>query len=575
MVSFPKFRVNSYSVSVFASAGDAIQLCLLFPGLRRRSRAPRNDDTGSTIHFGEDTRMHYLIRKLLFVFLLSVASIASSITPKDTLVIASKIDDLITLDPAAMFELPALEYAYNSYDRLIGYDINKPTKFYGIIAKDWSISADGLIYTFTIKKDLKFASGNPITVQDVVFSLQRVILLNKAPSSILGQFGFNPENVKTGISVISADSLQLKFKTKFAANLVLNCLTAPVASIVDKQEVLAHQENNDLGNKWLSTNHAGSGLFKLNKWVANEILYLEKNPYFKQPTTINKVIVRHVGESSTQKLLLEQNDIDVAKNLQANNLEKLSRQVKLVATLKSSLICLCLNQNNPYLQHKEVRQAIKYLIDYQGIKDNLFKDRVEVHQSFIPKGFFAANDNNPFSFNLEKAKALLKKAGLENGFTISLDAKNIMLAQAIQSSLSKAGIKVSIIPGNGKQVLTKFRERKYDAIITSWGADYKDPHANAVSFTNNPNNSAEGSEKTLAWRASWAIPELTLLTMQAAKEGDITKRKQLYSILQQQFFDNSPIIVMFQEADISAINNKAAAFKIGLNADSNAHYYGI
>jgi peptide/nickel transport system substrate-binding protein len=524
------------------------------------------------MHILRKNKLIFISQYLLIGLLVLINSVAYAITPKDTLVIAYRIDEMITLDPAAMFEFSALEYANNTYERLLGYDTKGTGKIVGIIANDWKISKDGKTYTFTIHNDLKFASGDPITADDVVFSLQRAIILNKAPSAILSQFGFTKDNVLTMIKVISPYVLQLQVNEVFAPNLVLNCLTNPVASIVNKKEVLAHQDNNDLGNKWLSTHHAGSGPFKLNKWAANEMLYLEKNTYFKGPVSIDKVIIRHVSESATQKLLLEKNDVDIARNLQPNNIEELGQQIQLIKYLKDNLICLCLNQNNQYLKHKEVRQAIKFLVDYQSIKDNLLKDKAEVHQSFIPLGFFAASNRNPFSFRLNKAKKLLKQVGLTDGFTISLDAKNILLAQAMQASLAQAGIKVSIIPGDSKQVLTKFRERNYDAILTTWATDYKDPHANAVSFTRNPDNSEQGVEKTLAWRAAWDIPELTKLTTQAAKELNINKRKAIYTNIQRQFFMDSPIVVLFQEMEVYAVH-KQASFKLGL--DTGARTYTL
>jgi peptide/nickel transport system substrate-binding protein len=224
------------------------------------------------------------------------------------------------------------------------------------------------------------------------------------------------------------------------------------------------------------------------------------------------------------------------------------------------------------LKHRGVRQAIKFLIDYQNIKNSLLKDKAEIHQSFIPKGFFAANNHTPFSLHLNKAKKLLKQAGLSKGFTISLDAKNILLAQAIQASLAQADIKVSIIPGNSKQVLTKFRERNYDAILTTWATDYKDPHANAVSFTRNPDNSAQSTEKTLAWRTAWDIPELSQLTNQAAKELNPIKRKAIYMQIQRKFFADSPILVLFQEMEAYAVH-KNASFKLDLN--SRAYTYTL
>ena len=283
--------------------------------------------------------------------------------------------------------------------------------------------------------------------------------------------------------------------------------------------------------------------------------------------------MRHVSEPATQQLLLEHGDIDAARNLPTSNLLNLNKQLLVQTALKSNLICLCLNQQNKYLQQAEVRQAIKYLIDYQAIKDNLFNQSVTVQQSFIPSHFFAANQLNPFKLNITKAKKLLAKVGLAQGFTISLDAKHTLLAQAIQASLAAANIKVAIIPGDSKQVLTKFRDRNYEAILTTWGADYQDPHANAQSFVNNDNNAASNVDKTLAWRTNWQIPELTKLTMQAAQEVALIKRRQLYTTLQQQFFTQAPIIVLFQETDILALNNKALAYKTAFIADANAFQY--
>jgi len=96
-----------------------------------------------------------------------------------------KIDDLITLDPAEIFEFAGAEYAANTYDRLINYDVEDVSRIYGGIAESWKISDDGMTYLFKIRKGVTFASGNKLTADDVVFSLQRVIILDKSPAFIL------------------------------------------------------------------------------------------------------------------------------------------------------------------------------------------------------------------------------------------------------------------------------------------------------------------------------------------------------------------------------------------------------
>jgi MarR-like DNA-binding transcriptional regulator SgrR of sgrS sRNA len=73
------------------------------------------------------------------------------------------------------------------------------SKVYGEVAESWTVSPDGKTFTFKIRQNKKFASGNPLTAEDVAFSLQRAVLLDKSPAFILGQFGFTKDNVKDKI----------------------------------------------------------------------------------------------------------------------------------------------------------------------------------------------------------------------------------------------------------------------------------------------------------------------------------------------------------------------------------------
>ncbi len=100
------------------------------------------------------------------------------------------------MDPAEAFEISAGEIMGNTYDRLVRFDVADPSKLYGDVAKSWTVGADGKTYAFELKPGLKFASGNALTAEDVVFSLQRAVLLDKTPAFILTQFGFTKDNVK-------------------------------------------------------------------------------------------------------------------------------------------------------------------------------------------------------------------------------------------------------------------------------------------------------------------------------------------------------------------------------------------
>ncbi|MCX7382864.1 MAG: ABC transporter substrate-binding protein, partial [Alphaproteobacteria bacterium] len=126
----------------------------------------------------------------------SYAGEASADTPKDTIVVGKIIDEIISLDPAEAFEVVSGEITGNCYERLVVPSVANPSVIVGEIAESWTVSPDGLTFTFTIKPNLKFASGNPITAEDVAFSLQRTIKLNKTPAFIINQFGATKDNVE-------------------------------------------------------------------------------------------------------------------------------------------------------------------------------------------------------------------------------------------------------------------------------------------------------------------------------------------------------------------------------------------
>ena len=496
-------------------------------------------------------------------------------TPKDTLVVTWAIDDIITMDPAESFEISAGEIMGNAYDRLLRYDVNDPSKLVPDIAQSWTVSPDDKTYTFKIKPGLKFASGNPLTAEDVAYSLQRAVMLDKTPAFILTQFGFTKDNVQAKVRVVDPLTVVLLIDKPFAPTFVLNCLTANIASIVDKKLLQAHEKNNDWGYGWLKTNYAGSGPMKLREWRANEIVALERNDnYWGAKSKVNRVIYRHVKEAATQRLMLEKGDADIARNLTPTDLAALAsnKDIKTTATPKGTVFYISLNQKNPNLAKPEVREALKWLMDYNAIGNTLIKNIGVVHQNFLPVGLLGASTENPYKLDVDKAKALLAKAGVGSGFKVTIDMRTTQpvqgITEAFQQTAKRAGINIEILPGDGRQTLTKYRARQHDMYIGQWGADYWDPHTNADTFARNPDNSDNAKSKPLAWRNAWDIPELTKQADAAALERDGKKRKAMYEAMQAEFRKNSPFIMIYQQTEVAAYRSNLQGLKIGPTSDA-------
>jgi len=492
-------------------------------------------------------------------------------TPADTLIMAFSIDELTTLDPAEIFEFAGLEYANNTYERLVEWDPNDVKKIKGQLAEKWEVSETGTLYTFTLKPNIVFASNQPITAADVAFSLQRAVYLNKGPASILTQLGLNATNAEKNIVALNDKTITIKIDKAYAQNFVLYCLSSPVAAIVEKNLVLKHQQQKDFGNQWLKTHFAGSGPYMLKNWKANELLSLHANPYYWQSKPkLPHVIIRHVKEASTQQLLLTKGDIDIARNLHAEQIKSL-KNAKIIEAPKAWSIYLGLNQQNHYLKIPEVRLAIKYLIDYEGISQTLLKNQAIVHQGLIPKGIAGSFDKIAYQHNIEKAKEFLKAVNLEKGFSITLDTTQLELAAALQQNFAAANIKLNIIPGDAKQIFTKYRARQHDIFLGTWGTDYPDAHANASNLLYNPNNNDDSPLKTIAWRNSWYIPEIAPRVENALLEQDSNKRAKLYIDLQKEVLDDSPIIMMWQKTEVVATQPTITGFILGPISDTTTY----
>ena len=214
----------------------------------------------------------------------------------------------------------------------------------------------------------------------------------------------------------------------------------------------------------------------------NEQYALEANAsWYKGAPKNKRVIVRHVPEPASQRLLLEKGDIDIARNLSKDQLAAIKSNTNLgtVQGDKGYILYLGLNTKNPNFAKPEVREAMKWLVDYSSIERNIVEGTYKPHQAFLPNGFLGAIDDKPYKFDPAKAKELLAKAGLPNGFSVTMDVRYTSpitdIAQAIQANLAQAGIKLELIPGDGKATLTKYRARTHDIYIGQWGPDYLDP----------------------------------------------------------------------------------------------------
>ena len=295
--------------------------------------------------------------------------------------------------------------------------------------------------------------------------------------------------------------------------------------------------------------------------------------YFNGAPEIDSVIIRHVSEAATQQLLLENGDIDLARNLTPDQIASLdTTQIKVETFPQAAVHFLSFNQKTESLTNPAVWEAARYLVDYKGMTDTIIKGQMETHQAFWPKGFPGSYDETPFFYDPAKAKAILEDAGVETPLTVTLDVINAPpftdMAQSLQASFSDAGINFEILPGTGAQVITKYRERTHQAMLLYWGPDFMDPHSNAKAFAYNSNNSDANYAATTTWRNAWAVPDaINKETMAALSETDADTRLEMYRDLQKKVQESSPIVIMFQAAYQVAMDPQVTGYVNGATSD--------
>ena len=281
-----------------------------------------------------------------------------------------------------------------------------------------------------IKNDIKFSNGETLTIDDVLFSLERAKASPKMSQDLYMIESFE-----------KVDDRTLKINTLYDAGNLLHKLASGGVAIINKK-AFEKDENNIVG----------TGMFKLKEWVAGEKLVLERNEFFKDSkSNIDTLVVKFVPEANSRMIMLETGEIDLARDLLPLDFQKISEDTKFttVEVETPSNMFLGFDLRNELLADKRVRQAIAYAINNEDLVKTVFNGSASVATSPIPKITTGHNENsNNYPQNIEKAKQLLAEAGYPNGFNIELfvseDNQRIDMAVIIQDQLKKIGINAEI-----------------------------------------------------------------------------------------------------------------------------------
>ena len=248
---------------------------------------------------------------LLGIGLLAVSMAQNS--RSSTLVYGGDFSDLISLDPGISYEFSGGLVTDNLYETLVKFEGEDLSTLKPGIAARWVVKDAGSSWKVTFNlASKKFASGNPVTAADVVYTFDRAIALKGNGSFLFDEVA----NMKIGSTkALGKSTVEVSLPKTASPAAFLNLLTFNIGGIVDSVLVKSKAVNNDYGSEWLKRNSAGSGAFVLNRWDQNQQVVLDANPNSSLKAKLSRVILREMKEANTQKIALESGEIDIAENL--------------------------------------------------------------------------------------------------------------------------------------------------------------------------------------------------------------------------------------------------------------------
>jgi len=459
-------------------------------------------------------------------------------------------ENTTSLDPARAFEPESGIILKGTYDTLVTFPPDNVDKIVPDLAT-WTISTDGLTYTFTLKDGLTFSSGNPVTANDAVFSFNRMKNIKGNPSFLAATI--------SSVSAPDAKTIVLKLTTPDPA--ILAKLVYPAFAVTDSAVVKQHggtdaadADKSDTAGSWLDNNSAGTGPYVLTQWDKHNQTTLVRNTKYKGTTpAFDQVILRDIPQAATQKSSLETGDIDIAYDLTPDQSASVkgNSSLKLFEGAGNTVFFLLMNQDKTIggpLSDPKVDQAIRLALDYSGVL-KLTGGSAVTPASVIPVGFADAfGTDKALTRNLDAAKKLLADAGQSSGFTINLEYPDFTYqgvnigttAQKVQADLKDLGITVNLKPADVQVALANYRTGKSAFALWFWGPDFIDPQ-DYVEFL--PDGIVG---KRANWTSANSDPAIQKVRDQLNIETDTAKRTALFAQMQTYLQQNGPFAPIVQ-----------------------------
>jgi peptide/nickel transport system substrate-binding protein len=457
-------------------------------------------------------------------------------------------EEPLSLDPIIPSDNGSIWVIYQMFDQLT--TVNEDSS--GIapsIAESWEISPDGTLYTFVIRQGVTFHDGSPMTMEDVVFSLERVF----DPKGSGYSFLFGPV---AGVKAVDDTSLQITLKEPFTP--LLDNLNVFPASIVPKAAVEADAEA-------FAQNPVGTGPFKLQEFAKGRQVHLVKHDEYWKPDRphLNEVIIPYVTDDNTRILRVQGGEVDAAVAIPYAQIDQLDGQDDIDVQIEELFRFdgMWLNHAKSPLDDVKVRQALNYATDKEAMLKSIFFDKVEVANHMMPKMKYWRDDVAAYEYDPERAKSLIAESKAADGFKIPIviptgDVIIQQIAQIVKESYAGIGVDVQITNLDIGTAYTNFSGFNYTA-GANWYITSDVPGPDELAAIQFDYSATSG---TKSFFSNYNSKKATELVQEAGRSDDDT-REQLFGELQQLVMDDAVLVALFFTPARAALRSNVKDFK--------------
>jgi oligopeptide transport system substrate-binding protein len=464
------------------------------------------------------------------------------------------------LDPNVIYAFTDSQIAYALFEGLTKLDgvTSKPVP---AAAESWDVSADGMTYTFHLRRNARWSNGDPVTADDFVYSIHRILSPAFAANysymlwPIVNAEAFNSGKItdfsQVGAKALDPLTLQLKLErpTPYLPALASHTTWLPV----HKATVEQFGKMDEKGTKWTRPgNLVGNGAFKLVEWVPNARVAVEKNTFYwdNAATRLNRIEFYPIEKADLEELNYRSGQLHSTQAIPMSKIDsyRTHQPSDLVVDPVLATFYLFINVTRPPFDNVKLRLALAHALDRATLCRDVTRGTYPVAHEMTPPNCGGYTSRAVISDDFDLARKLLAEAGYPGGKGLApIEVQSyegevpLGMLEAIQAMwLKELGIHISIVQLEQKTLFQNQHDRNYSIAYSGWIADFPDPETFLGTMVTDCGNN---------W-AGWSNKEFDRLVDQASNTADNTQRLELFQKAEAILLSEAPLIPLYHRPQV-------------------------